>query len=178
MKGFKNSTRMRSGFHFGQNSGFSSSSGRVQNISYTRKTPQRKNFAEGGLAGALSKAREEARAAAKEAGQPKSLSSMIGEARKEARKPIPPPKMEPMKKARGGRVGNTLHGPIPDSQLNVEAGPKAGLRPGFSRGGDAPRYAKGGRIPPSKVAAREARAAVQRHVATPAPKGHKGAKGC
>jgi hypothetical protein len=124
MKGFKNTPRTRSGFHFGKNAGFTVSSGRVQNISYSRKTPQRR-----------------------------------------------------AKFAEGGRIDSSLVSFKGDSQLNVEHGPKGGLRPGFA-GGGVPHYAKGGRIPPEKVAAREARAAVAKHVASPAPRGHKGLKSC
>lgn len=120
MKGFKNSTRMSSGFHFGKSAGFTGSTGKVQNISYTRKTPHRKKFAE------------------------------------------------------GGRIDSSLHSYKGDSQLNIEHGPSGGLRPGFTRGGYAPKYAKGGQIPMEKVAAK----AVAKHVARPAPKGHKGLKGC
>lgn len=47
MKGFKNSTKTRSGHSFPTNKGFSGSSGKVREVkSYTRKSPMRK--AEGG----------------------------------------------------------------------------------------------------------------------------------
>lgn len=128
MSGFKNSTRMRSGFDFSKGAGFTASTGKVQNISYTRKTPHR------------------------------------GKAT---------PKF-----AEGGRIDSSLHSFKQDSALNVEHGPTGGLRPGFIRGGSVAKYAKGGRIPESKMAAK----AVAKHVAAPAPKGHKGLgaklKGC
>jgi len=123
MKGFKNSTRMRSGFTYPTSAGFTTSTGKVQNISYSRKTPRR----------------------------------------------------GPAKFAEGGQIDSSLHSFKGDSQLNVEHGPSGGLRPGFTRGGYAAKYAKGGQIPSAKVAAREA---VAKHVATPAPKGHKGLKSC
>ena len=128
MKGFRNTTKIRSGFSFPAKAGFTSSTGKVQNISYTRKTPHRK----------------------------------------------------PLMKAEGGRVNDSalIGRSEPDSALNQESGGKTPLRPGFTRGGMAAKYAKGGRIPDHKVAAREAKMAVSKHVATPAPKGHKGLKSC
>lgn len=172
MNGFKNSTRMRSGFNFGSSAGFTTSTGKVQNIAYSRKTPRRKSA----------------------------------------------------KFAEGGKIDSSLHSFKGDSQLNVEHGPSGGLRPGFTRGGYASKYADGGKVPPKKppppptptdtnrgtttrdilqgrkkqmedlglkrggvahfakggripehrVAAMEARKALAQHVATPAPRGHKG----
>ena len=44
MKGFKNSTRMKSGFSFPADKGFSGSTGKLQTIGgYTRAKPMRKN---------------------------------------------------------------------------------------------------------------------------------------
>lgn len=127
MKGFKDSTRMRSGFNFGTQNGFTGSTGKTQQISYTRKVPKRKpaHFAEGGRV-----------------------------------------------------VDSALQGRTPPSSaLDQESGGTSPLRPGFKKGG-APRFAKGGQIPAEKIAARQAKAAVASHVATPAPKGHKGLKSC
>lgn len=129
MKGFRDSSKMRSGFSFGSRAGFSASTGKTQNISYTRKTPHRK---------------------------PKAF-------------------------AEGGRVvDSAMQGRTPPSSaLDAESGGTSPLRPGFKRGGrTTPRYAKGGLIPAHKVAAMEAKKALSKHVATPAPKGHKGLKGC
>lgn len=242
MKGFKNSTRMRSGFNYPSSAGFTSSTGRVQNISYSRKVPHRgpAKFAEGGkVVRGSSVAGKSALGALRDAVMP----------REAPRKKAIDSQVERMSKATGGKVDSSLHSFKGDSQLNVEYGPSGGLRPGFTRGGRAGKYAgggkvkglkdsiqnikrdftdyargkltgipfvdhggmrtraeayaketgksvetvhkqlsnattsekkfaKGGRIPPAKVAAREAKSAVAKHVASPAPRGHKGLKSC
>lgn len=168
--GFKNTTRMRSGFNFSQGAGFTGSSGKVQNISsYARKVPERARF------------------------------------------------------AKGGAVDSSLHSFKDDSALNQLHGPTGGLRPGFTRGGRATKYAEGGpakkppKVPPKAPpppkstaeilrsgrkeqmaelgikrggavkhyakgglipADKAAKRALKMHVAAPAPKGHKGLKGC
>lgn len=170
MNGFKNSTRMRSGFSFGSSAGFTTSTGKVQNISYSRKTPQRREkFAEGGkvVYGSSVKGKS-ALGALRDAVMPKRSPRVDAINRT----------VERMSKATGGQVDSSLHSFKGDSQLNVEHGPSGGLRPGFTRGGYAAKYAKGGKIPSSKVAARAAKTALAKHVASPAPKGHKGLKSC
>lgn len=166
MKGFKNSSRMRSGFSFSPSAGFTTSTGKVQNISYSRKTPHRgpAKFAEGGkVVRGSSVSGKSALGALRDAIMPK----------RSPRVDAVNAQVERMSKAEGGRIDSSLHSFKGDSALNVEHGPSGGLRPGFTRGGYAAKYAKGGRIPSHKVAAREAKAAVAKHVATPAPKGLK-----
>lgn len=171
MSGFKNSTKMRSGFHFGSSAGFTTSTGKVQNISYSRKTPHRREkLAEGGtVVRGSSVAGKSALGALRDAVMPKRSSTRVDTINKT---------VDRMSKATGGRVDSSLHSFKEDSQLNVEHGPTGGLRPGFTRGGYAAKYAKGGKIPSAKVATRQAKTAVAKHVATPAPKGHKGLKSC
>ncbi len=175
MKSFKNSTKMRSGFNFSPSAGYTTSTGKVQNISYSRKTPHRRaKLAEGGKVPPPKPA------------PPKPTDTNRGttmgdvlKGRKKQMEDLGLSHGGRMHKAEGGKVDSSLHSFKGDSQLNVENGPSGGLRPGFTRGGYAAKYAKGGRIPASKTAARSAVAA---HVATPAPKGHKGLgsklKGC
>lgn len=168
MKGFKDSSRMRSGFNFSQGAGFTGSTGKTQNISYTRKTPHRKKFAEGGkvppVRGSSVKGKT-MMGALRDSVMPKTSPRVEGINRQ----------VDRVTKAQGGKIDSALHSFKDDSQLNSEYGPTGGLRPGFTRGGMAPKYAKGGRIPAGKPAAA---AAVAKHVATPAPRGHKGLKGC
>lgn len=176
MSGFKNTTRMRSGFNFSPSAGFTTSTGKVQNISYSRKTPHRRaKFAEGGSVSSQGKVVRGSSVAGKSA-----LGALRGAImpREAPRKRTIDTQVERMSKATGGRVDSSLHSFKGDSQLNVEHGPSGGLRPGFTRGGYASKFAKGGKIPPAKVAAREAKTAMAKHVATPAPKGHKGLKSC
>lgn len=243
MNGFKNSTRMRSGFSYPSSAGFSTSTGKMQNISYSRKTPRRgpAKFAEGGTV--VRSDRPRVRGSSVEG---KSALGALRDAvipHKGLRWQGVDSQVDRMTKAKGGAViDSSLHSFKDDSQVNVEHGPKGGLRPGFAkggkwiakatknkgalhralhvpegekipakklakaahsdnptmrkraalaktlkslhkaRGGDVAKYAKGGRIPASKVADRAARAALARHEATPAPRGHKGLgaklKGC
>lgn len=135
MSGFRDSTKMKSGFSFPTSAGFTSSTGKVQNISYTRKTPQRKPMmkAEGGkitrAPGQLPR-RETTGGALENLG--KALMS----------KPRGIPKVEAAMAqaergyAEGGRVRDTaLHGPTIANGLDQEAGPERALRPGFAKGG-------------------------------------------
>lgn len=182
MKDFKNSTKMRSGFRFPSSAGFSGSTGKTQNISYTRRTPHRKKFAEGG----------QAKVPCRPPDKP------VGGLLENLRKTLVPPKTPDrtstidsqvdrmsrrrggkiMRKADGGRVRDSaLQGPNISSALDQEAGPRSPLRPGYTRGGYAAKYAKGGRIPESKMR-KIAHSVVGEHVARPAPKGHKGLKSC
>lgn len=168
MKGFKNTTGMRSGFNFGSSAGFTGSTGKVQNISYTRRTPQRKKFAEGGKIDS-------------------SLHSFKADSELNVRHG-PSGGLRPgftrggytAKYAEGGKVPPKKPAPKPPT-------PKPDVNPanpwtksrrheaelGLAQGGIAT-YAKGGRIPVDKAAAR----ALRSHVAAPAPKGHKGLKSC
>lgn len=170
MKGFKNSTGMRSGFNFSSSAGYTTSTGKMQNISYSRKTPHRRaKFAEGGqVVRGSSVAGKSALGALRDAVMPK-RSPRVDTINRQ---------VDRMSKAEGGKIDSSLHSFKDDSALNAEHGPSGGLRPGFTRGGYAAKYAKGGKIPASRVAAMEAKAAVAKHVATPAPKGHKGLKSC
>lgn len=136
--GFRNTTKMTKGFRFPANAGFSSSTGRVQNISYTRRTPQRK-MAEGG----------QARLPSRPADKP--LGGVLSELRKTLMpKATAPVRVEKALKdagaARGGVIGRcyaeggrvrdgALHGPIVSNALDQEAGPDHALRPGFKKGG-------------------------------------------
>lgn len=158
MKGFKDSTRIRSGFRFPSSAGFTGSTGRTQSISYTRRTPKRMPKSAAGKEGSTV------------------INSQSGK------------KSGVVYKAEGGRVvDSAMQGRVPPSSaLDQESGSNTPLRPGFTRGGYAgkykkggmPKFAKGGRIPVEKIAAREAKTAVAKHVAYPAPKGHKGLKSC
>lgn len=184
MKGFRNTTKIRSGFSFPAKAGFTSSTGKVQNISYTRKTPHRKPVmkAEGGQVSRRVESRGPMKALSEELRKtmmPKrdpmaTRDRMIEDATGAAVTPS-----ERARFASGGRVNDSaLTGRSePDSALNQESGGKTPLRPGFTRGGMAAKYAKGGRIPDHKVKAMIDRK-MSKHVATPAPKGHKGLKSC
>lgn len=188
MKGFKNSTRTRSGFSFGSNQGYSASTGKVQNISYTRKTPHRKPVmkADGGevrkTTGAQTTPAEKKAAAPvgildrlrrltgaqstkNESERTKTIDKQVDSMDHKRGGKI-------MKKAEGGRVvDSALQGRVPPSSaLDAESGGTSPLRPGFMKGGK-PCYAKGGRVPEHRIAAVEAKRAL-------AAKGHKGMKGC
>lgn len=178
--GFKNSSRMRSGFNFSPSAGFTSSTGKVQNISYSRKTPRRRAaLAEGGKV--PPKVPPTPPPNPPDTGKGTTMRDIL-HGRKKQMEDLGLRSGGRVAKAEGGVIDSSLHSFKGDSQLNVEHGPSGGLRPGFTRGGYAAKYAKGGRIPASKAADRAAGAAVARHVATPAPKGHKGLgsklKGC
>lgn len=136
--GFRNSTKMRSGFSFPSRAGFTSSTGKVQNISYTRRTPMRK--ADGGEVKRLP-----SRPADKPVGgvlenlrltlMPKATGTMKVE---KALKDAGAARGGMMKKcyAEGGRVRDgALQGPNVANALDNEAGPDHALRPGFKRGG-------------------------------------------
>lgn len=174
MNGFKNSTRMRSGFNFGSSAGFTTSTGKVQNIAYSRKTPRRKaaKFAEGGkIDSSLHSFKEDSQLNVEHGpnGGLRPGFTRGGYASKYAdggkvapKKPAPPPPPP----SDTNRKGTT-----PMDALRGRQKQMADL--GLKKGGVA-RFAKGGRIPDHKVAAMEARKAVSQHVATPAPRGHKG----
>lgn len=155
MKGFKNSSKTRSGFSFPSSAGFTGSTGKTQDISYTRKTPHRKPVmkAEGGTisrqpgfpprrtqtGGALENLRK---AVMPQAGK-KSSSEMVDKAisMQDHKKGG-----AIMKKATGGVVDSALQGREPaSSALDQESGGKSPLRPGFA-GGGLNRFLPGGSL--------------------------------
>lgn len=116
MKGFKNSSKIKSGFHFPSSAGFSDSSGRMQTVrSYSRRV---------------------------------------------------------VRKAEGGMVDSpVIKRTEPMTEFDREYGGTGPLRPGFKKGG------KIGALKSSLTAKKAkdiAQKVVSKHVATPAPKGHKG----
>ena len=132
MKGFKNSTRTKSGFSFPSKAGFSSSSGKTQEVSYTRKVPRRgaAKFAEGGkvdmkkTTGAMSTATE----------RKKMLPSLLKRTVGATATPI---EERRLMKAEGGKVRDSaLTGRAVDvNALDAESGGKSPLRPGYKKGG-------------------------------------------
>lgn len=287
MSGFKNSTRMRSGFSFPESAGFTHSGGNVRSVTgYTRRAPVRKAFggkiatpavgvapptrlasqprlppkvtqprpvssplgaavraaarpvaarvgavrrAEGGsvskkldaadqaaLKQMLSRAKKERQSSLKGGLTPEQLRAIAGgalteseagrlkaitpverakggkvtsglksiiesarqgiikpmsdaEARAETVKRMKAADATPVKKARGGSVGNsaTLR-TKPVTEFDAQHGGRGPLRPGFQKGGALDQTMT------RKVARQE----VAKHVARPAPKGHKGLKSC
>lgn len=150
--GFRDTTKMKSGFSFPSSAGFTSSTGRVQNISYTRRTPMRK--ADGGeikrppvqrnptglprrpmpAYGAL----EGLRRAIMPVRGGSNLMTDAAVARMDRKKGG-----KVMCKAEGGRVVDSgLQGRVPPTnEVDAESGMHSPLRPKFRRGG----YASGGK---------------------------------
>lgn len=110
--GFKNSTKTQMGHSFPSEAGFTGSTGAVKTIGpYTRKIPDAK-----------------ARAVSAMGDAPSTLRSMKSSMDKVADK-LP-------KFAKGGSVGNaTTQRDQPANELDVIAGGKTPLRPGFAKGG-------------------------------------------
>lgn len=148
MKGFKNSSKMHSGFSYPSSFGFTGSTGRTQNISYTRRTPKRK-MANGGQVEITETPRARI---IREPGFPPRRDSKLGalSALQEAMRPKGGPtirdrQIDEMSKrkggkvcmAEGGRVKDTgLHGPVPaSSEVDAESGVHSPLRPKFKKGG-------------------------------------------
>lgn len=180
---------MRSGFNFSQQAGFSGSTGKTQQISYTRRTPKRGHkpaFADGGrvVDSALQGRVPPSNGLDQESGgtsplrpgftrggyankyanggqvskQPKATRASFATSAIAASSPSSESKSD-MKRRMTNAQDRIMGTYTPDSSAK-------------------PRYAKGGLIPAEKVASREAKAAVAKHVAHAAPKGHKGLKSC
>lgn len=170
MKGFKNSTRTRAGFSFPSSAGFTASTGKVQNIAYTRKTPHRKPLmkAEGGVVDSALQGRNEPSSALdQESGGKTPLRPGFKSGGK------------PLKKATGGAIGMMKNRMMPHPGAGMAAPARMALgSPGRvqlpqqvmgravmrSTGGTVPKYAKGGQIPAHKVAAR-AEKGINQHTA-------------
>lgn len=158
MKGFKDSTRTRSGFSFPSSAGFTSSTGKTQNISYIRKTPHRgkSKFADGG----------EVKKIPRNPNPPKkgfieSIKDYLSPKNDEPtqagadRQRTIDRTVDSMDHKRGGRIRKAEGGRVNDSALtrrsepttalDAESGGKTPLRPGYTRGGYASKYAKGGK---------------------------------
>lgn len=159
MKGFKNSTRMISGHSFPSSAGFTASTGQVQNISYSRKTPRRgpAKLAEGGAppprppVRGSSVAGKSALGAIRDALMPRKVPERTETIDRRVSSMDHKRGGKVLRKAEGGKIDSSLHSFKDDSQLNTEHGPSGGLRPGFTRGGYAAKYAKGGKIPMGKM---------------------------
>lgn len=180
MKGFKDSTKTRSGFSFPSKFGFTGSTGRVQNISYTRRTPKH-HYAEGGRVrdGALH-GPTIANALDDEAGPERPLRPGFAKGGKWIKGAIKHPGAFKAKAKKAGMSTKAFAAKVtkPGSHASTQTKRQANLAKTLTsfhhaKGSRAPRYAKGGRIPDHKME-KIAHKVVGEHVARPAPQGHQG----
>jgi hypothetical protein len=168
MKGFKNTTRMKSGFSFPSKFGFSGSTGTTQSIaSYTRRKPLRK--AQGGAVSTGGRVNTGSALTART--EPTTDLNREGGGRSPLR-----PGFSKGGSAADKRMGYSKGGSA-KARMGYSAGGSAKKRMGYSAGGKAADkrmgYAQGGGVTRAE-AKRIAESTIGRHVRYPAPEGHAG----